>query len=420
MIKKVLKVLYISFGLLIGLLVCLVGYQTNGATHVMNMVNEALDSKNYSELVMIHGVCFDKESIVEDDSDKLDIVIFPGTHLTMAQYYENGDEENDDKTVVKKYLAEKAYYIYIISPKFSIKGYSENKEFVNHSGLKFVSNNSSYKYNFLVSDTVNDECLEKTPVCFEDSYFGYRDDINYNSVWGYMNIVITEGMLKAMNVSNTNKIEIYDDTDTIAASFDVNLDFSQKFFTDVDPFVSTHNDYLKKIDGHENDRSLVKEADAEFEKFYLGEAKDGSSGFKNDFVKLDDSYSFRYDDKILAPGKLVWQTIGGLAIYLLAAVVLYLLFFHFKDLMNIFTKNKGNYRVNPASVNAAKQANNNIINAKVKEEKPSKTEVVSDNNKAPEEVKSDVIEGVEESKQEVSQETEEAIDATSDDNKNNE
>lgn len=416
MIKKVLKVLYISFGLLIGLLVCLVGYQTNGATHVMNMINEAIDSKNYSELVMINGVCFDKESIVEDNSDKLDIAIFPGTHLTAAQYYEN----DDDKTVVEKYLAEKAYYIYIISPDFSIKGYSENKEFVNRSGLKFVSNNASYKYNFLVSDTVNDEYVEKTPICFEDSYFGYRDVINDNSVWGFMNIVVTEGMLKAMNVSNTNKIEVYDDTDNIVASFDVNLDFSQKFFTDVEPLVSTHNDYLKKIDGHENDRSLVKEADAEFEKFYLGEAKDGSSGFKNDFVKLDDSYSFRYDDKILAPGKLVWQTIGGLVIYLLAAVVLYLLFFHFKDLMNIFTKNKGNYRVNPASVNAAKQANNNIINAKVKEEKPSKAEVASENNKAPEEVKNDVIEVVEESKQEVSQETEQAIDATINDNENKE
>lgn len=184
-----------------------------------------------------------------------------------------------------------------------------------------------------------------------------------------MNIVVTQGMLEAMGINTASKIELVNDVNEVVASFDVKLDFSQKFFTDVNPLVEKYNEYIKTIEANPNDKDTQEAANTEFNKFYEGE-----NGFHNSFLKLDDSYSYRHADKVLQPGKLVWQTIGMVVLYVVVAVALYLLFFHFNDLKGLFTRNKGNYRVNPASVNAAKA---NAINAQAKvveDKKPQNTE----------------------------------------------
>ncbi len=365
MVKKILKILYISFGLLIAILVYMMGYQSNLSSHVLNMTSEAIESGDYSEIALIHGGCFDRESVVTDDSDQLEIGIYPAAHLAALSYYEAEDSE----TKVTKRFYENAYNIYVIAPKFSVSGYSENGKKINNSGVNFVNGDKSYKLNFAVTDEVNTDKAVEKPLSAKDAYFSKHNYISDHSIWGFMNIVVTQGMLEAMGINTASKIELVNDVNEVVASFDVKLDFSQKFFTDVNPLVEKYNEYIKTVEANPNDKDTQEAANTEFNKFYEGE-----NGFHNSFLKLDDSYSYRHADKVLQPGKLVWQTIGMVVLYVVVAVALYLLFFHFNDLKGLFTRNKGNYRVNPASVNAAKA---NAINAQAKiveDKKPQNTE----------------------------------------------
>lgn len=355
MVKKILKILYISFGLLFAILIYMVGYQSNLSSHILNLTAEAIESKDYSNIALVHGGCFDRENLIVDDSDELEIGIYSAAHLSAFNVYDNKDAES----ATTKRFYDNAYIIYVVAPKFSIKGYSENGKMVNQSGINLFDGDKSYKYDFLINDEINKDKYISKPVSTDEAYFIKRDLITYYDTWDFMNIVITQGMLKAMGLNKITKLEFVNDVNEVVETFDINLDFSQKFFADVKPLSENYNNYIQKVEASNNDSKVQKEAEEEFNKFYEGE-----SGFHNSFLAMDDSYSYRYTDKELEPGKIVWQTIGMLSLYLLAAVGLYLLFFHFNDIKNLFTRNRGNYRVNPASVNAAKA---NAINAKAKD-----------------------------------------------------
>lgn len=362
--KSVLRIVYILIALIAVVLVYIMGYNSNSINHIINMTNEALESKDYVQLAKIHGGCLDVNNISKENSDDLDLAIFPATTLSSYSYYK--DDKNKETVQTNSY--DKAYYIYIAYPKFTLTSNELNGEYVNDAAIKFVSNEGSYTYKFEITETVNSKLYNKTPYSVNDIILkGQRQSLTYYENWGFINVTLSESVVNAISSDlkgDINKIEILDRDGKSVYSESINLDFKQDFFKDVQPLCDNYNTYINEVNS--DDKAVKEAAEEKFNKFYEG--TESSKGFEETFLE-NTNYTFRLADSKLQPGSLVWQTIGIEVLFVIVLVLLYFLLFHFQLIKRLISReNKGKgYRVNPT---ANKRT---VIDAKakpVKEEKP--------------------------------------------------
>lgn len=355
--KSVLKIVYILIALIATVLVYIMGYNSNSINHIVNMTNDAIAAKDYVQLAKIHGGCLDVNNISKENEDNLDLAIFPATTLSSYSYYK--DSENTETIQTNSY--DKAYYIYIAYPTFELNSNELDGKYVNDAAIKFKSDNGSYTYKFEITENVNSELFNKTPYSVNDVILkGQRQALTYYENWGFINVTLSESVIDAISSDlngSINAIEILDRDGTSVYSESINLDFSQKFFTDVEPLCTNYNNYIAEINS--DDEEVKKGAEDKFNKFYEG--TDSQKGFEETFLENSD-YTFRLEDSVLQPGKLVWQTIGIVALFVIVIVLLYFLLFHFHFIKRLISReNKGKgYRVNPGA------NRRNVIDAKAK------------------------------------------------------
>lgn len=371
MIKTVLKVVYVAFGVIIAFLVYMIGFNSNGFNHIQRITNEAIESKDYAEVGMIHGGCLDKRSIVEENSDAFDMAIFPSTVLSTVSYYTNVEE----KTTTSENSYDNSYYIYIFNPTYSTKNVTTNGVVTNKTGLRFKSEAGSYDYLFSISSTINVDSYIEFPASKNESLLGATRDIESGYTnWGFYNVTLTDTMVTAAQSQLNGAIKsvaVLDSLGEEVATVSATLDFSQDFFTDVKPLVDNYNSFIAEYNAATDDEGR-RSAETKFNEFYLSNAETGVVGFEDSFP--NDNYTFRHPDSYLRPSSLTWQTIGMLVVYLLCVALLYVLLFHFAFLKGLISRDN-HFRRNPGAkartgneVNSAgKTSNSTIIDAEAKE-----------------------------------------------------
>ncbi|MDE7213878.1 MAG: hypothetical protein K2N42_04805 [Anaeroplasmataceae bacterium] len=328
------KILYFGIAIVIGILVYIIGYSSNQMNHLEGIVKNAIASEEYYKVPMVWGGCFDSKSIADNNSDKLDLMIYPATSQTEVTY---GDEENSSRFLE----FERAYYVYIFNAKFSVDTATDGTSSFNKTAIEFASNDagsSSYDYYFIVNETVNSSQYIKEPTSAEEALLNNEREVsNTNSTWNFMRITFTETMLKQISKEingGIHKLSVKDCDGSVVYSIDINLDFSQDFFkaTMIDEVITKYNKYLDDYMAAEGDSSKLKEINSTWGK----EFEDWKAEFKENSPTT--GYVIGYERDVVTPSKLVWQTVGMMALYVLVIALFYILLFHFGAVKRIFSR----------------------------------------------------------------------------------
>lgn len=323
------KILYFGVAIIIGILVFIMSYSSNQMNHLESLVKGAIDNEKFHEVPMVWDGCFDTNSIIENNQDNLDIVLYPATSQTDITL-KIGEESR------REVEYEKAYYLYIFNAKFSLGNINDGATNYNETCLEFSSesNSSSYKYYFVVNEEINKGSYIEEPTTLAEALLNNsRDVTNTNETWNFMRVTLTETMINHITSSiggEITKFDLKDSDGNIQYSSDVKLDFSQPFFTDVKDLFENYNIYLDSYLAADGDKTKIQEASDKFQEFY--------EAWKIEFDKNEKGYTFRYDDNILTPSKLMWQTVGMVTLYAVVIVLFYILLFHFSAIRKIFSR----------------------------------------------------------------------------------
>lgn len=337
--RTILKVVYFMFAAILALVVYLFTYNSAGYDHVKALSDAAISEKNYSDLGKIFGGCLDTRSIIEDTSDYLDMVIYPSSTLTSVSYTENEESKSFNKY-------EDSYYIYIINPTFDYDDVSVNGNVINKTAIRFESDTNSYDYYLKITDSINSEIYVESPSTLNEAVMKNNRDytVDYAS-WNFFKIVITESMLNAMNIGEVKSVSIIDSDGENIYTISADMNFTQEYFTFVEPLTIEYNKYLSVVEL--DDEEKLAAADEIFNLFYFGE--NGNDGFES-LVNNSEFYSFRYTDDYLQPSSLIWRSIGMVLFFAVAVMLLYALLFHFKQLKALISgeARKSRNKYNPA------------------------------------------------------------------------
>lgn len=324
------KILYFGVAIIFGILIYIIGYSSNQMNHLESIISNAIKNEEFYKVPMVWDGCFDTKSIVENNSDKLDIAIYPATSQTDVTY---GTEENSTRYV----HYERAYYLYIFNTKFSILNINTGSSSYNKTSVALTSESGkTYEYYFVVNENINAQDYVKEPITKEQALLNVtRDVTNTNETWNFMRITFTETMLEQVKKEingEITKFEIKDAEGVSQYSTDIHFDFTQSFFSDTKELFDNYNIYLDSYLAADGDKNKIKEAENKFQEFY--------QPWNEEFEKNKEQtkYTFRYPDSVLTPGKLIWQTIGMLALYALVIALFYILLFHFSAIRRIFSR----------------------------------------------------------------------------------
>lgn len=366
MAKKILKIVYLAFALIMAFLVYIIGYNSNGYSHIQKLTADALNDKNYVDIAKIFGGCFDTRNLVTSQNDVCEVAIFPSTTLSQISYYK--DSESSDIEISNTY--NNSYYIYIFNPSTSLQtvDYKNSKgELMNDFGIRFqTASGDYYDYKFKISSTVNSYMINDKPLSVKDVILnGERDLFTSYTNWGFYSLTLTSPLIDAMDLDgNITSISILDscsnNSEHVKCNIDVNLDFSQEFFDDVKDLVKNYNQYIE--DSNSEDSTIKDNAANKFNEFYDG--NENTLGFEEKFLS-NPNYSFRYEDKYLQPTKLIFQTLGILVLYLVCVALIYVLLFHFARIRDLVTRNRGTTKNYGSRKTVEKKLNNkNVIDTK--------------------------------------------------------
>ncbi|MCM1131111.1 MAG: hypothetical protein NC310_03365 [Roseburia sp.] len=328
------KVLYFGIAIIFGILIYIIGYSSNQMNHLEGIVKNAIEKEEYYKVPMVWGGCFDTKSIVDNNSDKLDIMIYPATSQTDVTY---GDEENPGR-----YLEfERAYYLYIFNAKFSVDTVTDGTSSFNKTAIEFSSSDESsvpYDYYFIVDETMNSSVYVKEPQTKEEVLLNNtRDVTNTNSNWNFMRITFTETMLNQISKEMKGKItklSVKDCDGQDVYTTDINLDFSQGFFENVKvkDMLEKYNTYLNAYIAADGDSATLKELNNTWGTQFDNWKKEFNEDIPNT------GYAIGYERDIVTPTKLIWQTIGMLALYVVVIILFYILLFHFSAIKRLFSR----------------------------------------------------------------------------------
>lgn len=479
--KTILKVLYITFGLVIAFIVAIASYNVNAYDHIVELTNEGIKNQEYYKVAMVHGGVLDKDNMITNtDDDKMNLSIFPSFSLSEYKY-----KENDKEVTYKSY--DKSYYIYLFDLKFDA---GLNAQETNNAGIRFESNAGSYDYLFMINEEINEEKLIKNPTNLDEAVLSSNRDIlaGYDA-WGFIGVTLTETIYSSMAESlgnmPINKISIIgnDGEDNVVGTYDVDLSFeNQLIFDRAKPLLDVYNEfYAVAEDDVYNQRALEKKRDVFYNGFnvelakntadanlfgeYTGEHKfnivydsvdtpivystyivqyssgafavNGSAGliieetadgvtalcdnivyelkkendktilrvasFEESFLYDKDTtnFTFRYTNEQLQPNSLIWDAAGVVALFVAAAILIYILLFHFAFIKRLVTrdgskKQSNKYTVNKeavegrakAKVTTVKRVENNPLSkpsSEPKFDKPVTAKEVLENNSNDEE-----------------------------------
>lgn len=320
------KFFYLLIVFILGIFVSYISYNSNKYDHINHLVDTAIEEGKYEEIAKIFGGCCDTNGVVKLETEKVDVAVFSGTSILDVTY---GEE--------RSYAYEETYYLYFFDLEYDYATFDGTD---NAGAIVFNGDNGeSYKYPLVVSESTNSEYLEKENFTKETALFNSTRNIVSNvDTWDFMYVNLTKSMIECINnYLKGGKIAgftLLDNKGNEVVEVSATLDLSQKFFTDVNELIREYNVWLEAYDKNED----VKEAEKKFNEFYEPWLEEFNAN------KETTGYSFPYDSDYVVPGKVLWKTIGHLAIYTAIMFGFYLLFFHLEQLKElcdrIFKKKK--------------------------------------------------------------------------------
>lgn len=322
---KLKKAFYILLSLFSAFVVYCVAYAEYDYNFRLNMINEALENKEYYKIAGIYETFYDSKSKVEDVSDKTDFYIYPSTFQTAIQYSDG----------INHIDYEKSYSFYFFNNNFQLN--TVNKK--NASAIRFITNSGYYDYYFIVNTGINKEILISEPATIEEALINTGRDypVNNNEL-GFINISFSETMLEGITKlangkegsGEINKIQIIDSVGQIVLEHNILFDFNDEFFIDNAEIISYFNDAYNRY----------KDAKDEVEKTKIkAEFETKLDEWTNEFKGLNHpSYKLGLDESDLTSKKVQKKTSVIMIIFVIIDVLGYILFFHWYRIVDFMIK----------------------------------------------------------------------------------
>lgn len=365
MAKTILKVVYVTIAAVLAFVLYLGFYSSFRTDYVVNMAKTAVQNKDYVTIDKMFNVTFDSKSILNSQaSDKVYVEVLPSiSRLDVSTYTKNDDDsyKANDST----YLFEYNYSFYFYEIDFSLSDRSDNGKTLNNTSIRFYNDdNKYYDYYFRITSSVNSELYTMYPLSVSEGLLNTSRDMVYT--YNYVNLCYATFNETILNIISNDYLDgksitkytlVDSNGSEVFTPSEIDLSFNQQFFkeTEIITFKEKYNAYLSASDD-EKDTRLT-----EFENWYYGENKDGV--FYTFYeTTAHPTYMHQFDESVLTPSSIIWKSIGLLALYILAVVILYILIFKFKWIKSIVTRKKANEGQYSAKDSAKKK---NSIDAKV-------------------------------------------------------
>lgn len=317
------KVLYFGVMVIIGMLFYTVSYNSNQYNYIYDLAQNAINNENYDELPKIFGGCFDTNEIIHEKEEEVEVLVYPGTSSSDSTYIDESEKEQ------RVLVYEESYYLYLFNSKFSYLNITNEETVSNKTAIRFNGSNGSYDYYFVVNDSVNSDIYKAAPKTLKELVLNStRDLVTSNSNWNFININITKTMIELIEaeIGDITGFDLINNEGDSVYTCSAAFDFSEQFFTDVEPLIENYTQYLDNYLAGKNDAVEI------FNEWYTPWQEEFSEN------SSQTGYSFRYEDDELVPSKVLWQTIGMMGLYVLCVLILYVLFFHFNDIRRIFSR----------------------------------------------------------------------------------
>lgn len=368
MIKTILKVVYFTFAAIIGVIVYSMGYQSSTYEAVESKINGFIEKGEYKNVARIFGALFDQRNLALNvESDKLNMAIFAGATELKVNYYTKA--EDDKYTTNTFHTYDKAYYIYLFNPTFERQQGNIDGEYIDNTAITFFNEDGdAYNHYFTLNNEVNKSIYVEKPLSVNEALmYGQRDQSTFFSNWGFYNFTFDKGYIDAIVSEHLNGKPITAINVTqglgdkgsfvLETNFSVNLDFSQEFFTDVNPLVEANSTFIPINDKYQSGSGITKDEYDEAYKQY----QQKTDGFQETFFE-NENYITTFSQSEIVPNTIIWKAIGMEVLYVLVVIILYFLLFKLKWIKSlIFRDRKG--RNIPNKISPKKEA----IDAKYQE-----------------------------------------------------
>ena len=357
--KLIIKVIYISFAVIIMFFSAIVLFNTAKGDHILNITNKALDEKNYDKILELFGGIYWNEPVIKESKGDTDFLVVP-TYLesTVLYYPEDSNMTHMHHSFSNSY----GFYIFNSNIKTADRALSGKK--INESGVKFIADNGEeYIYYFRVSATVNCNESYEQAKSVNDYYLNHkRDIISDKSKYGFFNFNINQELVEAIEEKLEGQIVKFNITENDGKSvFENDFDFAFNFndaesgffaedqggvvykaYTDYLPYYDSYKINQKKyksdnyVDGVTKDvfNSKTETFNDKVSKF-REDAKAGNVYNANLKISLGESEIMT--NSVIAYA--VWRTIGIEALVLVVVAVIYILLFHFQQLRDFIFRN---------------------------------------------------------------------------------
>lgn len=212
-LKILVSILYYAFTFIIGLFIAITLPNIYYYDMTMSSIRDSLNSKEYSQAMELVGGYFDKEYCYQVDfTEGGGIVLFKSATLDYVKD-EDGNDTNEN-------FLQKSYagFIYGISDSYNCKGKDDNKTKL----ILIDKNDVEYKIDLLDYDSDEDEIIDTISTLYEKGFIYV--DLNINIA------------------SSIKEIKFIDASGNIFKEFELNYEFNEQFFTDVNPFITKYNE----------------------------------------------------------------------------------------------------------------------------------------------------------------------------------
>lgn len=366
--RLIIKVIYISFALIIVFFSSIVLFNTAKGDHIINVTNKALQEKDYNEILSLFCGIYYEDSSVTGNKGDTDLIVNP-SYVEKSFYYTKSVEDGKTEThFYHKFL--KSYSFFIFNSNFATTTRKVKGENINEAGIKFILDKDGetveYNYPFVISSTVN------TTKTFDmaDSVYDYelnykRDIITDQQKYGFYNFTINSNTIEAIedfvggeitgfNVVDSSNKNVFD------TDFNFTFDFAEPFYMDeyngskeAGVIEKIYNSYIPYYDSYKvntkkyvadnyvaeyNSKTLYSEKNQQFDQSvsqFIDKVKNGTE--YDSKIKVSKTESEIITNSVIA--KAVWRTIGIEALVLLVIAVIYILLFHFQQLRDFIFRN---------------------------------------------------------------------------------
>lgn len=350
MFKSILKLLYIAFGAVMCFLIYSLTYNTNIQKRIIKVLDNSVDSGDRLDTCKIFSMTslpIDSKAVLDENIEGVGEVVIYSTisQFSLTKYENKGTSEKPKYKELNDKHYQFMYYMFIYNPEFNY--YSSDS--YNNSGLRFYGNgDETLDYHFVVekeSDGINNNEYEKHPLTdFEAIYKSKRNIIENYQDYDFIFMPFSETFrtetLNKLGVTTLNKFTILgnDINDSTLskeiATIEVELNFKQQFFTDIDKFKEKMNIYYYDND---DNKDIKKEA-----KNYLDDF---------DVTKINSDYVEGYTKSKIYSKSLIWNAIGIVFLFIIVLILVFILLFHFDFVKSIiFRQPKSKQRYVPNKV----------------------------------------------------------------------